>query len=130
MRPQKGLPTHPIDVKTSRAWIASLRKAQNLSAPTQCPGCIIQPVGLLVQVVAYPHYPYQLQRGVPVVKHTATPHPGYPGRGMQHSRVACRWFAAAKLHVIQRLADKPVIGLFQMLLYLIFYNKIATILTM
>ena len=61
--------------------------------------------------MAYPHYTYQLPLRLRVKEHTATPHTGYPRRGMQQPRITGRQLAPAELHVIHRLADKLVIRL-------------------
>ena len=81
----------------------------NLSIIQRYP-CIVQPVGLPVQVMAYLHYPYQVLPCISIIKDAATPHADYPRRGMQQSRVTGRQLAPAKLHVIHRLTDEPVTG--------------------
>ena len=60
--------------------------------------------------MAYTHYPYPVLRCITVKKDTATHHPGYPGRDVQELRIARCQLAPAELHVIHRLADKPVAG--------------------
>ena len=64
-------------------------------------------------MMAYPHYPYHPGLCISIIKHTATPYVSYTRRDMQQPRITGRRLAPAKLHVIHRLTDEPVMGLRQ-----------------